>query len=86
MVVQPGVNNLLELAKKAAEIRGIERYGAISAIREYIKITPTEQLIQEIDDIDDIKMLTMLVGAGMPGEAHQVLFKRLYDLQKAEGI
>lgn len=68
----------LELyARQAIQTKGTQHSHAIDSLRRYINLTSIADLILYINTITDPEVLRTLQEAGMRGEAHSALIRRM---------
>ena len=72
---------LEEYARKAWTTYGLQHQSWIRKLRNYIKTTPAEQLIEEINRITDINLFRMLWEAGLPSELQEAALRRYDELR-----
>jgi len=75
------MSSLEEYARKAWTTYGLEHQSWIRRLRNYIKMTPEEQLIEEINRITDINLFRMLWEAGLSRPLQEAALRRYDELR-----
>jgi len=67
-------------AKRVVETRGMMHLIQLARLREYIRTTPIEYLIQEIGKLTDLNQLRALVEAGLRPPLLEAVLRRTNEL------
>ena len=68
-------------ARRVLETKGLEHQIALSILRDYMKVTPIEELIAQIDTIYDTDVLKALWEAGLRKPLMDAVIRRIEILQ-----
>ena len=68
-------------ARRVLESKGLEHQIALSILRDYMKVTPIEELIAQIDTIYDTDVLKALWEAGLRKPLMDAVIRRIEILQ-----
>jgi len=75
----------LELyAKQVRTTKGTQHLHALQALRSYMKLTSTEEMIHYINTITDTETLRTIQEAGARGDLYKALISRMNLLMKEQ--
>jgi hypothetical protein len=75
----------LELyAKQARQTKGTQHLHALEALRSYMRLTTTEEMIRHINTITDTDTLRTIQEAGARGDLYKALISRMNLLMKEQ--
>ena len=72
---------LEEYARRVVESKGLEHQINLSILRNYMRTTPVEQLMAEVDAIYDMDILRALWEAGLRQPLYDYVLRRIEILQ-----
>ena len=72
---------------RAAETKGLQHQATIANLRNYIKTTPTDQLLDAIAHISRLEQLKALWEAGLTADLQKAVLRRYEELaqRRTEG-
>lgn len=71
---------LVYYMRRVADTRGLEHQLNLATLRNYLKTTPIDQLIDHIRDIGDTRYLRTLWEAGLTSELQGAVLRRYEEL------
>jgi len=70
---------------RAAETKGLQHQAVIANLRNYIKTTPIEQLLDAIAHINKLEQLKALWEAGLTADLQKTVLRRYEELTQRRG-
>jgi len=72
---------------RATETKGLQHQAVIANLRNYIKTTPTDQLLDAITHINKLEQLKALWEAGLTADLQKAVLRRYEELaqRRTEG-
>lgn len=71
---------LYRLAKSVSESFGLLHQSNLRVLRNYIKVTPEEELVKEMVEIKEVALLRTLWEAGLSSGLQDVVLEKLEEL------
>jgi len=75
------VSMLEEYARKAYTTYGLEHQSWIRRLRNYLRMTPEDRVVEEINRITDINLFRMLWEAGLTRTLQEATLRRYDELR-----